>query len=175
VSYGKGIQLTALALARAYCPIVNGGDLPSLRLVQRLLDHNGATVVEAPREVERGIIHPETAAAVREMLHRVVWDKRGTGHPAQSDFYETAGKTGTSPGYRHDTTRVVSFLGFAPYRQPRIICSVLVANPGRGSRTGSGTCGPAFRAIVDQTLDYLGVPPETERIAELRARLEEGD
>jgi cell division protein FtsI/penicillin-binding protein 2 len=167
VSYGKGIQVTALALARAYCPIVNGGDLPRLRLIKRLIDRRGQTVVEIPGEVERGVLHPQTAAEVRKMLHRVVWESPGTGRPARSSLYETAGKTGTSVGYHREDPRIVSFLGFAPYQRPRIICSVLVANPRRGSRTGAGTCGPAFRSIVERTLDYLGVPPDTERLAHL--------
>lgn len=172
VSYGKGIQLTALALARAYCPIVNGGDLPRLRLVKRLIDRCGKTVVEIPTEVERGILRPQTAAAVRKMLYRVVWDSQGTGHTARSSLYETAGKTGTSVGYSRQDPRIVSFLGFAPYHHPRVICSVLVANPRKGSRTGSGACGPAFRTIVERTLNYLGVPPATERVAKLAAASE---
>lgn len=165
VSFGQGIRVTAIGLVRAYCAIVNGGTLPVLHLIQRVQDDQGRTIVEFPKDQGTPILSSQTSEQVREMMRRVVWEDGGTGRPARSSLYETAGKTGTSLGYRKDDWRMVSFLGFAPFRHPRVLCYVVMADPQVGSRTGSSACAPAFREIVEQTLQYLGVPPETERLA----------
>jgi len=165
VSFGQGILVTAIGLVRAYCAIVNGGTLPSLHLIQRIQDGQGRTVVEFPADQGTPILSAQTSEEVRAMMRRVVWEDGGTGRPARSPLYETAGKTGTSLGYRKGDWRMVSFLGFAPFSHPRVLCYVLMADPQVGGRTGSSACAPAFREIVEQTLQYLGVPPETERLA----------
>lgn len=160
VSYGKGIQVTAIALARAYCAITNGGYLPPVHIVKQIQDHRGRVVSTFPEVRGPRILSARTAIEVREMLRRVVAEKEGTGYLVRSPLYELAGKTGTSLGYRARDPRIVSFVGFAPFDRPRLVCLVLMANPRGPSRTGSLTCGPAFRQIVEATLKYWGVPPD---------------
>lgn len=166
VSYGKGIQVSAVGLARAYAAVANGGVLPTLHLERRILDRDGQVIVERlPRSGPR-ILSAATAAEVRQMLHDVVHDREGTGRAAASELYEVAGKTGTSIAYATQTQRVVSFAGFAPYDQPRLVCLVSVGEPRVGRRWGGTTCGAAFRDIIDRSLQYLGVPPTGMGVAE---------
>lgn len=159
VSYGKGIQVTAVGLVRAYAALLNGGHLPQLHLVRRILDREGNVLVEQPVEPGPRLMSEQTAAKVREMLRRTVQEKEGTGHLAASELYDLAGKTGTSLGYRADDPRIVSFIGYAPSDNPRLLCLVSVAGPRAGMRWGSTTCGPAVRSILEQSLQYLGVAP----------------
>ncbi len=159
VSYGKGIQTTAVGLVRAYCALLNGGRLPSLHQVRRICDRDGGVVVEPPHEPGPRLHSEATADRVKKMLHTVVADPHGTGHLAASKLYDLGGKTGTSIAYGAGDRRVVSFIGFAPYDQPRLLVLVSVAEPRVGLRYGSTTCGPAARAILERGLQYLGLPP----------------
>jgi len=159
VSYGKGIQVTAVGLVRAYAALLNGGHLPQLHLVRRILDREGNVLVEQPVEPGPRLISEATAAQVRAMLLRTVAEAQGTGHLAASALYDMGGKTGTSLGYHADDPRIVSFIGYAPADNPRLLCLVSIAGPRAGMRWGSTTCGPAVRAILEQSLQYLGVAP----------------
>ncbi|NUQ01556.1 MAG: penicillin-binding protein 2 [Armatimonadetes bacterium] len=160
VSYGKGIQCTAVGLARAYCALLNGGTLPRLHLVRRIREQDGAVVVEQPVEPGPRLFGAPTTQRVREMLRAVVAHEEGTGQLAASELYDMGGKTGTSIAYDADDQRVVSFVGFAPYEKPRLLVLVSVAEPRAGMRWGSTTCGPAAREIIEKGLQYLGVPPK---------------
>ncbi|MBI2302570.1 MAG: penicillin-binding protein 2 [Armatimonadetes bacterium] len=159
VSYGKGVQCTAVELARAYCALANGGQLPRLRLVKRILGRDGRVLVDSPPEPGPQVLTHQTGAELRAMLRSVVADPHGTGALAASKLYDFGGKTGTSIGYHEGDPRVVSFVGFGPYNQPKLLCLISVSEPRLGSRWGATTCGAAFREVMERSLDYLGVPP----------------
>lgn len=160
VSYGKGVATTAVGIVRAYCALINGGNLPNLHLVRRILDRDGQVVVEQPSDPGPRVLSEDTTAKVREMLHAVVNDQEGTGRIAGSTLYEFAGKTGTSVAYSSNDHRVVSFIGYGPYKDPRLLTLVSVCEPRVGHRWGGSTCGAAFRFIMDSSLQYMGVPPK---------------
>jgi cell division protein FtsI/penicillin-binding protein 2 len=61
-----------------------------------------------------------------------------------------------------------SFIAGGPLENPRIVCIVVVDDPGPkriASKThyGSATAGPLVREIMENTLTYLGVPPSPAR------------
>jgi len=96
------------------------------------------------------------------MLQNVVLD--GTGTLAQIPGYHVAGKTGTAakpdPHAGYSTSRyVASFVGFAPATQPRAVVLVAVDEP-RGAIWGGVVAAPAFKEIMQQTLQYLSAPPD---------------
>lgn len=163
VSYGKGIQCTAVELVRAYQALLNGGTLRPLTLVRRIRDRDGVEVVSQPADPGPRVFTAETATQIRGMMRQVVADQRGTGHLADSALYDLAGKTGTSIAIRRGEQRVVSFVAFAPYEQPRLLVLVSVGEPRNGQRWGSTSCGPAVREVVEKSLMYLGVPPKRQR------------
>ena len=160
VAYGKGIATTAVGIVRAYSAIINGGTLPNLHLVRRILDREGRVVVEQPTEPGPRVLAGKTCAKVRAMLHAVVNDPEGTGRIAGSTLYDFGGKTGTSVAYSSEDRRVVSFIGFGPYDRARLVTLVSVCEPRLGMRWGGSTCGAAYRAIMEKSLQYLGVPPK---------------
>ncbi|MCC7491239.1 MAG: penicillin-binding protein 2 [Fimbriimonadaceae bacterium] len=159
VSYGKGIQTTAVALCRAYSALLNGGRMPELHLVRRLRERDGTVVVEHPADQGTPVFSAATARAVSEMMHQVVADREGTGQLARSSLYDIGGKTGTSVEYRTHGQRIVSFVGYAPAKDPQLLVLMSVCEPREGARMGASTCGPAVRQILEQSLQYLNVPP----------------
>src|SRR5205085_2339215 len=83
MSYGHGISVSLLQLARAYTIFARDGELVPLTLVKR----------QTPPETTR-VLKPETARSVRAMLELAV-QPGGTAPKAQIAGYRVGGKTGT--------------------------------------------------------------------------------
>jgi cell division protein FtsI (penicillin-binding protein 3) len=152
MSYGHGISVSLLQLARAYLIFATDGELKPVTLVRR----------EAPVAAMR-IIAPATAQAVRRMLELVV-QPGGTAPGAQVTGYRTAGKTGTShklegKGYARDKY-VSSFVGFAPASRPRLVVAVMIDEPSAGQHYGGTVAAPVFSEVMAGALRTLAVEPD---------------
>lgn len=158
LSIGQEVGVTPLQLVRAVAVAANGGFLVRPYLVQRILSPQGDTVRETQPELRR-ILEPETAETLRGMLQEVV--EHGTGKTAALRGYSAAGKTGTAQkivdGVYSRSKYVASFAGFAPAKQPRLMCLVVINEP-TGIPYGGHVAGPAFKEIMERSLLYLGVP-----------------
>mgnify|MGYP003347012068 FL=1 len=117
MSYGHGISVSLLQLARAYSIFATDGELKAPALIKR----------DASPESSR-VISEATAQAVRKMLEMAV-QAGGTAPKAQIAGYRVAGKTGTAhklEGRGYAANRYVSsFVGFAPVSNPRLIVAVI--------------------------------------------------
>ena len=156
VPIGQGIAVTPIQMASAYAAIANGG----LWARPHLVDRVGAGL--ARPAARRRVVSPWIARELTAMLQNVVLD--GTGTLAQIPGYHVAGKTGTAakpdPRGGYSTSRyVASFVGFAPATQPRAVVLVAVDEP-RGAIWGGVVAAPAFKEIMQQTLQYLSAPPD---------------
>jgi len=156
VPIGQGIAVTPIQMASAYAAIANGG----LWTRPHLVDRVGAGL--ARPAAQRRIVSPWIAHELTSMLQNVVLD--GTGTLAQIPGYHVAGKTGTAakpdPQGGYSTSRyVASFVGFAPATRPRAVVLVAVDEP-HGAIWGGVVAAPAFKAIMQQTLQYLSAPPD---------------
>jgi len=155
ISYGYGISVTPLQLARAYSVLANGGDLVPVTLLGR----------EAPPVHER-VMSVRTARELQRMLEQAA-GAGGTGVAAQVPDYRVAGKTGTVhkltvQGYSDD--RYISwFAGFAPASNPRLVMVVTVDEPTRGGYFGGQIAAPVFREVMTGALRLLDVPPDAPR------------
>jgi cell division protein FtsI (penicillin-binding protein 3) len=155
VPIGQGIAVTPMQMASAYAAIANGGRWMRPHLVERVGDG-----FSRPAAVRR-IVTPWIAHELTSMLQNVVLD--GTGTLAQIPGYHVAGKTGTaakpdSKGYS-TSKYVASFVGFAPATRPRVVVLVAVDEP-HGEIFGGVVAAPAFKAIMQQALQYLSAPPD---------------
>ncbi|HUY10799.1 MAG TPA: penicillin-binding protein 2 [Candidatus Dormibacteraeota bacterium] len=161
MSFGQGVAVTPLALARYYCAIANGGLLLRPHIVHAILKHNGAVVYRYPVQIERRIFSERTAAILRRFLRAVV--RYGTGDPAaQIPGYTTAGKTGTAQieenGVYQPGAYVASFIGMIPARDPRFVILIKVDRP-IGSYYGSQVAAPAFDSIARAAMLHAGLLP----------------
>ncbi len=166
MSFGHGIAVTPLSLARAYCAIANGGLLPRPRILSALLDHDGRVLYRYGPEIEGRAISARTAAVLRRYLRAVV--VRGTGDPtAHVPGYTTAGKTGTAQVAENGSyvpgAYVASFVGFIPAEVPRFVILVKVDRP-RGAIYGSVIAAPAFAEIARIAMMHAGVLPAGPRL-----------
>lgn len=115
----------------------------------------------------RRVLSESIARTAREAMREVITE--GTGRLAQSEKYALFGKSGTAQlprkdgkGYYEDRY-VASFIAGAPLDEPRIIVLCVIDDPDRSiDHFGGKIAGPVVRDLIDQTLTYLGVPPELE-------------
>ncbi|HEY5666956.1 MAG TPA: penicillin-binding protein 2 [Gammaproteobacteria bacterium] len=149
MSYGYGLSVTALQLARAYAAIAAGGLLPPVSF--EALDEQP----ERTRIIDAGI-----SADLLTMLEVVVSDQ-GTAQRADVPFYRVAGKTGTarvadSGSYSRNRYHAV-FAGIAPVSEPRFAAVVIINDP-RGRYYGGEVAAPVFAEVMRTALRTYGVP-----------------
>jgi cell division protein FtsI (penicillin-binding protein 3) len=152
MSYGHGVSVSLLQLARAYLVFATDGELKPVTLVKR----------DGPVESVR-VISPATALAVRRMLEMAA-APGGTAPRAQIRGYRVAGKTGTAhklEGATYAPNKYIStFIGFAPASAPRIIVAVLIDEPAAGQYYGGAVAAPVFMQVMSGTLRFMAVPPD---------------
>ncbi|MBI5503350.1 MAG: transpeptidase family protein [Deltaproteobacteria bacterium] len=171
ISFGQGISVTALQLATAYATLANDGVRMQPRIVQRVTDQYGSTLKYFPLQEERRVVSAEVARQMRQMMATVV-AKGGTAARAQIDGVPAAGKTGTAQkaehgGYSSDRW-LASFAGFFPVENPRVVVVIMIDEPKGAVHYGGLIAAPVFKAIAEDSLDYLGVerelPPPSDEI-----------
>jgi cell division protein FtsI (penicillin-binding protein 3) len=155
MSYGHGISVTLLQMARAYTVFANEGELKPVSLIK---------LQDAPVGVQ--VFSPKTANDMKAMLEMVV-QPGGTALRAQVVGYRVAGKTGTTHklgehGYE-ENKYVASFVGLAPASNPRLIVAVMIDEPDIANKQyfGGVIAAPVFSALVADALRILAVPQDS--------------
>jgi cell division protein FtsI (penicillin-binding protein 3) len=151
LSYGYGVAVTTLQLARAYAAIAAEGTLRPVSLL----------ALDRAPEGQR-IITAGTASDLTHMLEAVV-SPPGTGQQAAIRNFHVAGKTGTTQkagvgGYDAERHGAI-FGGFAPATDPRLVVVVVIDEP-QGAYYGGDIAAPVFASIVTDALRVLAVPPD---------------
>ena len=149
ISYGNGISVNLLQLARAYTVFANDGELKTITMLKQEVPTIGATVYSAA-----------TIHAVREMLEMAV-KPGGTALRAQVVGYRVAGKTGTShklENGRYVDKYIASFVGMAPASNPRLIVAVMLDEPAGKEYFGGQVAAPVFSNVMSAALRQLNVP-----------------
>ncbi|HJW25594.1 MAG TPA: penicillin-binding protein 2 [Rhodocyclaceae bacterium] len=151
MSYGHGISVSLMQLARAYTVFAREGDIIPLSLTREEENYvRGVPVFSA-----------QTAREIREMLEMVV-SPEGTAYKARVPGYRVGGKTGTAhklDGHSYVNKYVASFIGIAPISDPRLIVAVMIDEP-LGAHFGGDVAGPVFSQIMGGALRTLGIPPD---------------
>jgi len=156
ISYGYGLSVTVLQLARAYAVFATDGALPEISFEPR-------PQWQAERARQR-VFPAEVSRQVAAMLELVV-SSEGTARRAQVPGYRVLGKTGTvhkttaTGGYATD--RYLSlFVGLAPASAPRLVLAVLVDEPREGTHFGGTVAAPVFSRVMGGALRLMNIPPD---------------
>jgi len=154
LSYGYGLSVTTLQLARAYAMLADGGILQPVAYV---LSQDAGTATR--------VISAKNAARVMTMLETVT-STGGTGTLARVPGYRIAGKTGTVQKYSasgySDEAYVALFAGVAPASRPRLAMVVMINEPGNDEYYGGRIAAPVFARVMADALRMIGVAPDTE-------------
>jgi cell division protein FtsI (penicillin-binding protein 3) len=152
MSFGHGISVTLLQMARLYTVFANEGELRPISLLK---------INEIP--VGQQVFSATIANQVKDMLEMVV-QPGGTAVKAQVLGYRVGGKTGTAHklgehGYV-ENKYVASFVGMAPASNPRFIIAVMIDEPNNGAYYGGTVAAPVFSNIMADTLRLFAVPQD---------------
>lgn len=158
LSWGYGLAITPMQLARFYATLANGGIKRELSIVK----------TDAKKESEGvRIFSQENSTAVMTMLETVVDEHV---QKAKVAGYRVGGKTGTSfkavaGGYGNDYVGL--FAGVAPISDPKVVVVVVINDPGGDLYHGGEVAAPVFSRVMKGALRVLNVVPDaSEKIAQ---------
>lgn len=169
-SFGQGVSVTPIQQVMAVAAMANGGYLMKPYVVREIRDSSGNSVQKREPQAVRRVLSEETTKEVTRIMELVVTE--GSGRNAIIDGYRVAGKTGTAqkvgPDGRYIAGEyILSFIGFAPAEDPRVLLYVAVDAPQVGPQWGSQVSAPMFKRMMERILKYLNVPPTTAQVAEI--------
>jgi cell division protein FtsI (penicillin-binding protein 3) len=167
-SFGHGMNVSPLALARAMGALLNGGTLQPL------------TILKMPPGVRpegKRVLTEETSAEMLRIMRANVADPIGSGGKADVPGLTVGGKTGTGEkydpairGYNHQR-QVSSFAAVFPtdgaLEQDRYFVLILLDEPkgnaaSFGFSTGGWVAAPAAGRVIARIAPFLGVQRKTE-------------
>ncbi|MFA6494724.1 MAG: penicillin-binding protein 2, partial [Candidatus Paceibacterota bacterium] len=159
-SFGQGISVTPIEIARALCTLGNGGMLIEPHLRSKTIYAAGITKPFVIAEGTR-VLKPETSERITRMLVTVV-DKALLGGTVKMENYSIAAKTGTAQisinGKYSADQYLHSFFGYFPAYEPKFLVFLYVVNP-RGEQYASHTLTEPFMSLTKFLLSYYEVPP----------------
>ena len=146
MSIGHELSVTSIQLAAAFNAIANGGVYVTPSLIEKIEKPDGTLVQSFYPRTKGRIIKQEDASTLMKMMRDVV--SSGTGKRADSVYYQIAGKTGTSQKFSsaaggYSDRNVSSFVGIAPYQNPKI-CMVVVIDDPEDRFTGGASAAPVL-------------------------------
>jgi cell division protein FtsI (penicillin-binding protein 3) len=152
MSYGNGIAVSLVQLARAYTVFAQDG-----KVIPLTLRRSDGPAPGIP------VISPATAAAMRRMLEDVV--QQGTAKGGRIAGYRVGAKTGTA--YKAENGRyvfprkyVASFAGMVPMSAPRFVVAVMIDEPAGRYHYGGQVAAPVFTAIAAKALQRANIAPD---------------
>ncbi len=155
LSWGYGLAITPMQLARFYATLANGGIKHELSIVKR----------DAQDAGER-VFSKKNAEIVTQMLEAVVDEHV---QKAKVEGYRVGGKTGTSfkavaGGYGNDYVGL--FAGVAPMSNPQVVVVVVINDPGGDLYHGGEVAAPVFSRVMKGALQVLNITPDaSEKLA----------
>ena len=157
VSIGQGfVAVTPLQQTIMVNAIATSGYVLQPRLLKGLISHRNGRRYYFPPVLKRKLkLRSSTLKTIKRSLLEVVNGKHGTGKLARSKIVDIAGKTGTAQvvGRKYkldnDSSRFRDhawFTGFAPYRSPKIIVTVIIEHGGHGGSAAA----PVAKYLIEE-------------------------
>jgi len=171
-SFGQGFNVSMIQVASAFSSCINGGYYYQPHVVKKIMDSNGGIVEEKEGNLLRTTISEQTSNTVKQYLYNTMYgpkDANGnsaTGKNARIPGYAMGGKTGTAQKIpRGSGNYLVSFIGYAPYDEPQVVCYVIVDEPNAAHQPTSSFAQEIWKEIMQKALPYLNIyeteePPE---------------
>ena len=159
-AFGQGVSVTPIQQITAVSAAINGGYLYKPHVVKALLEPETNSVVKTYKKtLVRKVISEDTSKEVAMALESVV--QNGTGRNAFIDGYRVGGKTGTAQkvkdGQYMAGNYIVSFIGFMPADNPKIVVYVAIDNPKGVIQYGGTVAAPIAKSILEDAINILDI------------------
>ncbi|MDD0823843.1 penicillin-binding transpeptidase domain-containing protein [Mannheimia sp. AT1] len=151
LSYGYGLNVTPLQLARAYATLGSFGIYRPLSITKVDPPVIGERVL--PEKITRDVVH---------MMESVAHKGEG-GQRAAVDGFRVAVKTGTARKLedgKYVEKHIAYTAGLAPASDPRFALVVLINEPKAGNYYGGAVSAPLFSRIMGYTLKHHNIKPD---------------
>lgn len=161
-SFGQGIAVTPIAMARALSSLANHGAIPTPHVADSVrLSTGGAYSAWAPNE--RRVFQAESTDMVTLMLINAV-DVALLEGKIKLERHTIAAKTGTAqiakPDGGYYTDRYLhSFFGYFPAYEPRFLILLFTVEP-QGVMYASQTLAEPFAELTRFLIGYYNIPPD---------------
>ena len=164
-AFGQGISVTPIQQVTAVSAAINGGTLYEPFLVKEMLEPETKSVIYTKEPVmRRKVISEETSKLVRYALESVV--ANGSGRSAYIENYRVGGKTGTAQkvqnGVYMDGNYILSFIGFMPADDPKIVVYVAIDHPQGVTQYGGVVAAPIAKSVLETAISVLDIEPSSE-------------
>jgi len=170
-AFGQGVSVTPIQQITAVSAAINGGILYKPYIVKSLNEPETNSVITLNEpQVVRKVISEETSNGVRNALESVV--ANGTGRNAYIANYRVGGKTGTAQKVKDGKYMVgnyiLSFIGFLPADDPKVVVYVAIDNPKGVTQYGGTVAAPIARTILQASIDALDIEPRDGMMKEYK-------
>ena len=164
-AFGQGISVTPIQQITAVSSAINGGTLYKPYIVSSYLEpETNNIILKTEKTKVRSVISSESSKLVRYTLESVV--ANGTGRNAYIENYRVGGKTGTaqkvSDGKYMVGNYIVSFMGFMPADNPKIVVYVAIDNPKGITQYGGTVAAPIAKNVLKSAIDIFNIKPSKE-------------
>jgi len=162
-AFGQGVSVTPIQQIVAVSAAINGGTLYKPYIVKSINEPltNSPVLVNTPKAI-RQVISTSTSKEVSSALETVV--SLGTGRNAYIDGYRVGGKTGTAQKVKDGRYMVgnyiVSFMGFLPSNNPKVIAYIAIDNAKGITQYGGTIAAPIVRNVLTSSISALNIPKE---------------
>lgn len=161
-SFGQGFTVTMIQEAAAISAAINGGYYYKPHVVKQITDENGAVVQTINPVLERRTNTEAVSEKVREAMGTIM-EYGGTGYVAKIPGYSMGGKTGTAETLpRGNNKYILSFIGFAPLDDPKVVVYVTVDEPNAENQESSCYAESIARNIFTELLPYMNIFPDED-------------
>lgn len=158
-AFGQGFSCTMIQEINAMCSVINGGYYYQPHLVTKIKDANGGLVKNITPVLQKQTISSNISADIRSYMAASV--QQGTSMKSKVQGYSSGGKTGTAEKFpRGNGKYVVSFIGFAPVDDPKVLIYVVIDEPNVEDQASSSYPQFVAQAILSELLPYMNVQPD---------------
>jgi cell division protein FtsI/penicillin-binding protein 2 len=159
-SFGQGIAITPIQMIAASNVIANKGVYVKPKVVKSMIIDNSQYDV-SNNESFKKVISEKASSEMKMMMVEAA--KNGESKWTYKKGFGVAGKTGTAQipiaGHYDSEKTIASFVGFAPYDDPKFIMLVVLQEP-KSSPWASETAAPLWYKIAERLFLRFGILPE---------------
>ena len=149
MGFGQTIAISPLHMVSGMSAVIIGGVVYQPNFIRNIKTEAGKVVYNRTSTIHEKIFSESTSRLMREMLFSVV-AKGGGRYAAVEGYPIIGGKTGTAQKYENNAIAqgkyVASFIGFAPYDDPKYVVYVIVDEP-QGAYYGGVVAAPVASDI----------------------------
>lgn len=161
-SFGQNFNVTMVQLAAGFSSLINGGNYYKPHILKECWTADGRAEEQLSSYLIRQTISEETSRYLRKYLYTTV--QVGTGHSAKVEGYTMGGKTGTAEKLpRGNKKYLVSFIGFAPAANPKLLIYVIIDEPNLENQAQSSLATNLAKEIMTEILPYFNIYPDEDK------------